>query len=123
MTAPMKPLTAQEGLAIVLSEWAAWHCRDRGVDGFPAASNVCTSGYCSASFEDLCVDADEWRSMVVDCCVDELVPAQRAAIMREYGIAAVFRFPRNNFAEMLDLAHKALLTSLPRKGIAIPGLM
>lgn len=118
---PIEPMTAIEGLVFVLMEWAEWHRKDSGVIGYPPSSCGISSGYVSATFDDMCDEADEWRARVVDTCVDELLPAQRAAIMRKYGIAGVFRFPRDNFAEMVVLAHENLMIALPKKGIAIPG--
>lgn len=119
---PVEPMTAIEGLVFVMMEWAEWHRKDVGVEGYPEASSGISSGYVSATFDDMCEEADAWRAMVVDTCVDELLPAQRAAIMRKYGISGVFRFPRDNFAEMVVLAHENLMIALPKKGIAIPGM-
>lgn len=51
--------------------------------------------------------------------MQDLMPAQRAAVMRRYGIAAVFRFPRDNYEQCLLMAHEVLIKALQRKGVML----
>ena len=67
----------------------------------------------------MCEDADNQTYASVDACVQDLMPAQRAAVMRRYGIAAVFRFPRDNYEQCLLMAHEVLIKALPRKGVML----
>ena len=55
---------------------------------------------------------------MIDCVVSDLPPLHKAAIYRCYGISAVFRFPRENYAEILLDAHDILLVLLPKKGVS-----
>lgn len=107
------------GLVSLLEEWAEWQSGYAGVRGYPGRSAM-LSGTGSQTFDDLCADADDWKCKVIDACIDDLLPAQRAAVMRRYGVAAVFRFPRLNYAELLSAAHDSLLLALPRRGVVVP---
>lgn len=106
----------------LLQEWADW-CRSyRPRLGFPGGS-VCESGdatrTASKTFEDLCADCDRTINRTVEAAIDDLTPAQRAAVYRCYEVAAVFRFPRDNYAEQLDQAHAALCVTLPKRGVML----
>lgn len=110
------------GLVFLLEEWADWQRKDKGIIGYPAKSCGISSDpdRYSKTVDEMYEEMDEARSRIVDSCIDDLLPAQRAAIMRRYEIAAVFRFPRMNYAECLEQAHERLLCVLPRKGVDIP---
>lgn len=107
-------------LVSMLTEWASWQGQYRMRLGYPSRS---ISGYSSRSdgsrSDDLYQAVDNARFEAIDTAVDDLMPAQRAAVQRRYGVAAVFRFPRDDYAEQLDLAHQALMRLLPRKGVDI----
>lgn len=107
-----------ESLVALLTEWAQWQRAYAPRLGYPSRSLTCYSEG-SQDFESLCDAVDSQTFASVDACVQDLVPAQRAAVMRRYGIAAVFRFPRDSYEQCLMLAHEALTKALPRKGVML----
>ena len=107
-----------ESLVALLTEWAQWQRAYSPRLGYPSKSLTCYSEG-SQDFDSLCEAVDSQTFASVDACVQDLVPAQRAAVMRRYGIAAVFRFPRDNYENCLMLAHETLLSALPRKGVML----
>ena len=107
-----------ESLVAMLTEWAQWQRAYAPKLGYPSKSLTCYSEG-SRDFEGMCEDADNQTFAAVDACVQDLVPAQRAAVLRRYGIAAVFRFPRDNYEQCLLMAHEALSKALPRKGVML----
>jgi hypothetical protein len=111
-------LKRMERLRVILEDWATWQRTYRPRLGYPSRSLTCYSEG-STDFEGMCKEADSATYAAVDACVQDLVPAQRAAVMRRYGIAAVFRFPRDNYGACLLAAHERLMVELPKKGVII----
>lgn len=111
-------LKRMERLRGILEDWATWQRTYRPRLGYPSRSLTCYSEG-STDFEGMCEEADSATYAAVDACVQDLVPAQRAAVMRRYGIAAVFRFPRDNYEACLLAAHERLMVELPKKGVVI----
>lgn len=105
-------------LVAVLEGWADWQRRFKIGLGFRSRA-YCGAGCGATSFEDLCDESDAAMYSAVDTAIDDLAPAPRAAVLRRYGIAAVFRFPRDNYETQLLAAHMELLTTLPRRGVDI----
>lgn len=106
-------------LEALLQDWAQWCMSYRPRLGFP--SGVWSGGGFAESktFEDMCSECDGVVNRNIEAAIDDLTPAQRAAVYRHYGIAAVFRFPRTNYAEQLDQAHTTLRRALPRRGVML----
>lgn len=96
----------------VMEEWADWMRVDDSRIGFPGHSAL-VRGAPACSYE----RADSGRAELVDAAVSDLEPIQRAAIQRRYRVCAVWRFPRHNYAEVLDKAHTSLLVLLRKKGV------
>lgn len=99
-----------------LEDWARW---SRGYTlklGYPSRAAVLSSGYVSMAFDEMCERADHERCKIIDALVDDLEPSQKAAINRRY-LHAVWRFPRNNYPEMLAAAHDELLRKMPMRGL------
>lgn len=111
-------ITQIESLVALLTDWAQWQRAYSTRLGYPSRSLTCYSEG-SQDFESLCDAVDSQTFASVDACVQDLMPAQRAAVMRRYGIAAVFRFPRDNYERCLMLAHEVLIKALPRKGVML----
>lgn len=107
-----------ESLVALLTDWAQWQRVYSPKLGYPSRSLTCYSES-GQDFEGLCETVDAHTFATVDACVQDLAPAQRAAVMRRYGIAAVFRFPRDNYEQCLLMAHESLMGSLPRKGVML----
>lgn len=107
-----------EVLICLLEDWAKWQASFRERTGFKSRS----AGFASfglSTFEDMCEQSDNATMKAIDASVDSLDPAQRAAINRKYGICAVFRFPRDNFEQMLELAHFNLVVTVKRRGVVL----
>ena len=105
-------------LVLLLKQWSDWQTAYRPRTGYPSSScGIGASGV--RSFEDMCERSDAQIMVVVDASIDGLDPIPRAAIMREYGQASVWRFPRESFAEALRDAHAILFDRLRRKGVVL----
>lgn len=103
----------------VMRDWAQWQ---RGYSlklGYPSYSAGMGAGG-TQTFESMCDACDNRAMEAVDAVVqDDLTPIERAAILRRYGVAVVFRFPRENYEEVLMRAHERLMVLLTRKGIIV----
>ena len=111
-------IKATQALVALLEDWSQWQASYRLRLGYPSRSLTCYSES-AQDFESLCESVDHSTFSTVDACVQDLAPAQRAAVMRRYGIAAVFRFPRDNYEQCLLMAHDALIVSLTKKGVML----
>lgn len=101
----------------LMEDWADWQRGYRLKLGYPTKSAGIESGGGSTSFDDLCDESDAEVMRKVDACVNDLPPIQRAAVCKRYGIAAVFRFPRQNYEAVLVEAHVALTEAFRKKGV------
>lgn len=109
---------ALQRLKEVLQDWAEWNRGYRMRLGFPARA-ACGCGEAVRDSDDVRADADSAMFEAVDAAVDDLTPAQQAAVYRCYGLAAVYRFPRDNYPEQLEQAHDVLCRKLPRRGVEL----
>jgi hypothetical protein len=110
--------TELESLVCLLEDWAKWQSTYRPKTGFKSRS----AGFVAIglqSFDDLCERSDSITMTTIDASVDSLEPPQRAAINRRYGICSVFRFPRNNYEQMLIEAHQRLIVTCKRRGVVL----
>lgn len=110
---------SMDALVCVLEDWARWQQGYRVRVGYPSHSAGFGSGSGISSFEDMCEASDREMMCAVDSAVNDLPPVQTSAIMRRYGVAAVFRFPRDNFEAALLAAHESLMVTLPRRGVMV----
>jgi hypothetical protein len=121
----VRPSSVEERLPRLihlLERWALWSESFRMRLGYPSNSPGLSSGEGFGVRAESQADRIELNNCtLVDTAVGDLPPAQRAAINKRYGLAhaGVFRFPRDNYATLLDDAHEMLLKSLPRKGVDI----
>lgn len=108
-----------ERLVCLLEDWAKWQSSYRPKTGFKSRSAgfIGLSGV--SSFEDMCEQSDNATMKTIDASIDSLLPAQAAAIHRAYGVCAVFRFQRENFAATLEQAHDCLVVIVKRKGVVL----
>jgi hypothetical protein len=116
------PLMRQyDQLFALLEGWARWQGGYRMRLGFPARSiGLCSNA--SKDWQDVADSIDHTTMKTIDAVIQDdgvLTHAERAAVLRRYGVAAVFRFPRDNYADLLVSAHQKLLDILPRKGVEI----
>ncbi len=105
-----------DDLRFELGEWAIWMGGYNPNIGFPSRVPIISGGGGSPTFEELLEHSDAVKMKAIDASVDSLAPAQKAAIHRRYGICGVWRFPRDNYQQMLDAAHDALHITMRRKG-------
>jgi hypothetical protein len=82
--------------------------------GYPATSAGFSQCCASSTFDEMCKQADSIRNAVVSACVDDLEPAQNAAIYHRY-LAAVYRM--RNYEDTLAEAHVALMDAFGKKGV------
>lgn len=101
-------------LHALMDEWVCWCRADVPRIGFPRYSAMVQGA--PASAEDR---AESGRAEIIDAAVEDLEPIHRAAIQRRYGVVAVWRFPRSNYADVLAVALDALIKGLRRKGVDI----
>jgi hypothetical protein len=108
-----------EVLVQILTEWADWQKGYRIKLGYPTRS-AGLAGTGMASFEDMCEAVDTATMQSVDAVIQcDMTPIERSAILRRYGVAAVFRFPCENYEDVLLAAHERLLVLLPAKGVMV----
>lgn len=108
-----------DALVRLMEDWADWQKGYRMKLGYPSRSCGLSTD-AATTFEDMCDSSDNEMMRVVDTVIQEdLEPIERAAILRRYGVAAVFRFPRDNYEEVLMRAHERLFVLLPKKGCVV----
>ena len=106
-----------DALVQLMSEWADWQKGFRMKLGYPTHS-AGMGGCGMQTFEDMCESVDNETMRIVDGVVQEdLAPIERAAILRRYGVAAVFRF--RDYEGALMQAHERLMVLLPKKGCIV----
>lgn len=108
--------TELDRLKGLLEEWARWMGSYRPNLGAKSPSYSQTTG--SHDFESLFEGVESYIMRTVDTAVSDLSPAQSAAVHKRY-LGIDWRFPRDNYALMLDAAHDALMVSLKRKNVIV----
>lgn len=103
----------------LLKEWAKWMQSYNPNIGYPSRVPMLTTGSGSSSFDDLLEQCENQSMKSIDASVESLPPSSRAAIMRCYGLCAVWRFPRASFTyeDALLQAHETLIKAFKRKGV------
>lgn len=123
-TAPSYDHRGGDALRWVLEDWAKWQAAYQPKIGYPRRSIGIESGFvgmASSGFDDMVEEMEHKICQIVDTSVDDLGavhPAQKAAIMHRY-LAVSFRFPRNNYPELLSEAHDWLVVALRKKGVVV----
>lgn len=113
--APEQPDEFQ-ALTYLLTDWADWMGGYRPNIGYPQRVPILATGG-GQTFDEWGEQEDNTKMKSIDASVDSLQPAQKAAIHRRFNICGVWRFPRDNYAEMLRSAYEALTITLKRKGV------
>ena len=114
-----------ERLVALLEDWAKWQASYRQNLGFPSRSLSCY-GDGVTDFDGMCDQVDSATFRTIDAVVNDplvLLPPERAAIMRRYGVAtvfpAVFRTRESAYEVMLQSAHEKLCNVLPKRNVLI----
>lgn len=98
-----------------LHNWTTWMHTGRSVDRLPSRSMAIGNSH-STSFDDM-VDASDIRCAgITDAIISDLPPAQSCAVACKY-LCSIYRFQRDNYIEMLDLAKKAIGIQLGVRGV------
>lgn len=105
-----------QALVGLLEEWARWSGGYRPRIGYPSHAAGFFGGG-SSSFDDLCDAMDAQTCRAVDAAISDLPPIQQSAILKRYGVAAVFRFRDGVYERALCDAHEALIPVLRKKGV------
>ncbi len=98
-----------------LANWKTWMHTGRSVDRLPRRSTGIGNSH-STSFDDMIEASDVRCAMITDAIISDLPPAQSCAVHRKY-LSSVYRFPRDNFVDMLELAKKAIGIQLAIRGV------
>ena len=114
----MSDISELSRLKVLLEDWAKWQASYRPRNGYSNHSAGFASGGLS-TFDDLCDQCDSTTMRTIDAGISSLVPAQAAAINRCYGVCSVFRFPRLNYPEILEIAHESLMVIVKRRGVVL----
>ena len=109
-------LERMQRLIGLLEDWARWMQAGHVRQGHHRSAIFCGAGQ---DFEDMADDVSRMVNEAISAAIESLPPAQAAAINRRYGICAVWRFPRHNYADLLQAAHDALIVSLPRRNVVL----
>lgn len=96
--------------------WRRWMRNDTVTDGAPHKAAGCVGGGYSQSFDDMADASDIRCARVLDALVSSLSHSERAAVNHRY-LYAVFRFPRENFEELLNGARLKIAKWLVERGV------
>lgn len=97
--------------------WASWQ-QNSGIRlWYPQKAVGFASGGINC-WDDVELSTDAWMCGEIDAAVDQLPPAQHAAIHNRY-LEAVFRFPRNNYELLLEFALEEIIRLIRKKGVVI----
>lgn len=109
-----------EKVVYLLQDWAEWMRHDPRI-GFNSRVPILATGMGSSTFEELLEQTESVSMRAVDGSIDSLAPSNKAAIMRCYGLCAVFRLPRANYPYEVALsdAHTSLIVTLKKRGVLV----
>ncbi|MDE3023581.1 MAG: hypothetical protein KGI54_17310 [Pseudomonadota bacterium] len=97
----------------LLEDWAVWMRSGGQVQGYAHRSAVFSAAG-TKNVEDTEREVFMSTCSAVNACIDDLSTIQQCAIQKRY-MYAVWRFPRDNYAEQLLKAHELLLISVPKR--------
>lgn len=101
-----------------LRNWARWMQAQELPDGCPteASGGILQNFSSSPDWDTVYEKNDAWCALNTDAAVRALAPSERAAIDHRY-LESVWRFPRNNFEELLEAARMRVRATLIRRGV------
>lgn len=104
-----------ERLDVLLEIWADWVHQGSWVDGYPARAAAVRS-LAGPDFDEMVEASDEQLAQSVQAGIDSLALHHQAALSHRY-TEAVWRFPRMEFALVLQDARQSLMVVLNRRGV------
>lgn len=106
-----------KGLLIDWAEWTKGYSPSLG-----AKSSSLIQSRCSHDFESLFSETERLVMKTIDTAIDDMRKkvgeSSHAAIQRRY-LGTDWRFPRDNYADMLDKAHDYLIVTLPKRNVIL----
>ena len=123
----MRPAQKQKGTVSVrfgspervewhLLNWARWMRSGNQIRGLPGRATLLSSGGKSKDFDEMADSEERKMARNVDTIIHDLKPIEVMAIHHKY-LYAVYRFPRENLADLLAGAKVKIGASLNKKGI------
>lgn len=110
------PVSADDWIERHLYTWARWMRRGELTEGFADHCSGGLQGFTHMDMDAAYERLDAWIAAAVDACMEELPPAEWAAVRNRHGLA-VFEFPRDNEAELYASAKKRLIPMLRRRNV------
>jgi hypothetical protein len=104
----------------LLEMWAAWQERYSLRLGHKTKSVGFSTGGLRC-WDDLESAVSDWTCESIDASIHQLStihPSQAAAVLRQY-MGTSWRFPRDNFTEMLEAGKRWLETDLERRNVVL----
>lgn len=98
-----------------LSNWAHWVAAESPELWYPRRSAV-LMGSMHSDFDALVAEVDSHCAATVEALVQDLTPAQRAALEHRW-LGTSWRFPRHNLDELLRAASDLIGQGLDKRGI------
>jgi hypothetical protein len=120
MTTATRHAEKLQQLVYWLEDWAEWRRGYRPPTGYGNGSPGFGSGY-TTHFDDLLERAEQAALVATETAIEDLPPAQLAAVQRRYCGISVWRLVRPNYTyeDALRDAHQTLLRVLPAKGVVL----
>ncbi len=116
MAEPTLSPTDEQLLDWHFDNWARWMRRGKDSKGYPGRACGCTS-WGDAWDDDAVFDRmDAAKAACVNTLVNDLPPAQRAAICHRY-LDAVYHFPRRNYDQALASGRTAVAKGLQSRAM------
>jgi hypothetical protein len=103
----------------LMEDWADWF---NGYDprlGFSPKCAGLQNGRVSSDFDELMAGVDKRVFQIIEAKIDDLPVMERAAVQKRYRLCTIWRFPRNNYEDMLQKGHERILDHLLAKGVVI----
>lgn len=104
-----------ERLKSKLEEWADWMQAYRPSLGTGSGCFISTGSH---DFESLFNGVEKQVMRAIEAAIDDLPPIQSAAIHRKY-LHIQWRYPNENYGDVLDKAHDQLLLMLPKRNVIL----
>lgn len=102
-----------------LENWARWMQAHDGPEGLPSKASGGLKAFTTMENDSTYARLDTWLAEHTDAAVKALTPAERAALYHAYDLTSVWRFPRDNFDDLLASARSQVRATLLRRGVVV----
>jgi len=100
----------------IMDNWRRWMKSDVPVDAFPERSAVLSTGGASKSFDDMCIELDQWLAETTNAAIESLPVAESCALHHCY-LQAVYRFNKLDYLSILAHAKLNLIAGLKSRNV------